>query len=244
MRRLERLAEIERRIRRAGGVTSDALAAELGVSRRTILRDVATLREQGLPIDADAGRGGGLRLDAARDHVAVRLGVTEIAALWLAASLSSRATALPWAERARAALRKLGDGLPRAKAARLADLCRRVVVGPPVSAAVAADAGPTTSEVLQAFEAAFGDGIGLSFEYRDREGRTTHRRVEPHGLLVQPPVWYVLARDLDRLAPRMFRMDRMSRPRLVHSARFVPDVASVLDPSLPETFAPLVPARR
>lgn len=234
------MAELERVLRRAGTTTSETLASELGVSRRTVLRDVATLRDRGVPIDGDPGRGGGLRLDRERDRAAVHLGVTEIASLWLAATLSSQATALPWAHAARAALRKLAEGLPRARSARLDDLRRRVVVGPPASTVVARDAGATTSEVLTAFESAFGDGVGLAFDYRDRDGRRSHRRVEPHGLLVQPPVWYALAIDLDARAPRMFRMDRMSRPRLLPSVRFVPDVAKVLDPALPTAdFTPL-----
>ncbi len=54
------------------------------------------------------------------------------------------------------------------------------------------------------------------------------RRIEPHGLLVKAPVWYVLARDVEKQAPRMFRMDRVSRPRLLESRRFLPS-ASVVD---------------
>ena len=39
------------------------------------------------------------------------------------------------------------------------------------------------------------------------------RRVEPHGIYVLIPVWYVLAVDLDKQAERMFRMDRIANPR-------------------------------
>jgi hypothetical protein len=39
----------------------------------------------------------------------------------------------------------------------------------------------------------------------DREGKESTRRVEPHGLLVETPVWYVLARDVEKAAPRTFR---------------------------------------
>ncbi len=50
------------------------------------------------------------------------------------------------------------------------------------------------------------------------------RRVEPHGLLVKPPVWYVLARDCDKLAPRSFRMDRIASPRLLPAVTLRPDL--------------------
>lgn len=45
--------------------------------------------------------------------------------------------------------------------------------------------------------------------------------VEPHGLLVQPPVWYLLTRLPGRGERRMFRMDRMREPSLA-AASFVP----------------------
>ena len=53
----------------------------------------------------------------------------------------------------------------------------------------------------------------MSFQYTDRKGVTTQRRVEPHGILVQVPIWYVLAIDIDKGEPRTFRMDRIANPR-------------------------------
>jgi predicted DNA-binding transcriptional regulator YafY len=58
----------------------------------------------------------------------------------------------------------------------------------------------------------------------DRHGRRAERRVEPHGLLVEPPVRYVLARDIDKAEARMFRMDRISHPRVLGQAGFRPDL--------------------
>ncbi|MCP3064866.1 WYL domain-containing protein [Myxococcus sp. K38C18041901] len=48
--------------------------------------------------------------------------------------------------------------------------------------------------------------------------------MEPHGLLVEAPVWYVLARDVEKSAARMFRMDRIQRPRRVPGRHFTPDM--------------------
>ena len=67
----------------------------------------------------------------------------------------------------------------------------------------------------------------------DRSGRVSARRVEPHGLLAQPPAWYLLAHDLDRDAPRMFRLDRMHAPA-VRAERFVPDPQRVFEPLVHE----------
>jgi len=217
------------------------LAHELTVSQRTILRDLAALRERGLPITGEAGRGGGIRLEGDRGVTALHLSVSEVASIWLAARLSREASDLPWGEAARSALAKLLGSLPRAKARELRALCRRVVIGPPASDQVRAGAGSAPRELLGLFDAAFSKGLGLGFHYTDREGKRSQRRIEPHGLLVEPPVWYLLARDLDKLEPRTFRMDRIQRPRLLSGVRFRPDI-KLVEAQLPDTecWRPLV----
>ena len=74
-------------------------------------------------------------------------------------------------------------------------------------AAVAATA--IDSALLPAFEHAFTARRVMLFAYIDRNERTTRRRAEPHGLLLRAPLWYVIAWDVEKDAPRLFRMDRM-----------------------------------
>jgi predicted DNA-binding transcriptional regulator YafY len=50
---------IIRSLRRNGMTTVDELAEEVGASRRTILRDIVALRDEGFVIHAEPGRGGG-----------------------------------------------------------------------------------------------------------------------------------------------------------------------------------------
>ena len=233
MPRAERLLQLSALLRGRDVTTIAALSEELRVSRRTLLRDLATLRERGLPISGEAGRGGGVRLEGERGLAALHLSVTEVVSIWIAARLSRAASELPWGDAANSGMNKLLGSLPQPKARALRALCRRVVVGCPASAQVRAGAGPCPPELLSLFEQAFSTGRGLGFRYSDREDRITQRRVEPHGLLVQTPVWYVLARDLDKGEPRMFRMDRISRPRLLPDITFRPDL-QVLQAQLPE----------
>ena len=214
--------------------TVAALASELEVSERTLLRDLAALRKRGLPITGEAGRGGGIRLEGDRGITALHLSVSEVASIWLAARLSREASDLPWGEAARSALAKLLASLPRAKAQQLRALCRRVVIGPAASARVRASAGAAPAELLGLFDEAFAHGLGLGFHYTDREGKRSQRRIEPHGLLVETPVWYLLARDLDKLVPRTFRMDRILRPKLLRDVHFRPDMR-VVEAQLPDT---------
>jgi predicted DNA-binding transcriptional regulator YafY len=50
----------------------------------------------------------------------------------------------------------------------------------------------------------------LGFTYTDAEARRTARVVEPQFLLLNAPVWYLVAWDRGRDAPRTFRLDRIS----------------------------------
>lgn len=224
MPRAERLMELADRLRGRAETTVGELALELGVSSRTVLRDLAALRERGLPIVGDAGPGGGIRLEGSRGLTAVHMSVTEVAAMWLAARLSRVGSDLPWGQAASSGLAKLLASLPGQKASVLRALCRRVIVGLQASAEVRSSARRPPRELLRLFEVAFSSGVGLGFHYTDRFGKKSVRRIEPHGLLVETPVWYILARDIDKHEPRTFRMDRIARPSLQSEIRFSPDL--------------------
>jgi predicted DNA-binding transcriptional regulator YafY len=226
--------ELAERLRGRAETTVPELAQELAVTPRTVLRDLAALRERGMPITGQAGPGGGIRLEGSRGLTAVHLSLAEVIAIWLAARLAREASELPWSEAAGSGLAKLLASLPQPRARQLRALCRRVIVGPPASAELRAMAGRPPAELLRLFEEAFSSGVGLGFHYTDRLGRRTQRRIEPHGLVVEVPVWYVLARDVEKGEPRTFRMDRIARPRLLTNIQFRPDPTVIYD-QLPET---------
>lgn len=226
--------ELAELLRGRDATAVDELAREMGVSRRTLLRDLAALRARGLPIHGEPGHGGGVRLDAERGAVAVHLSLAEMIALWLGARLSRGASELPWSAASASALAKLMACMPRTRARALRALCSRVIVGAPASTRTRIDVGAPPPELLRRFEEAFSASRALGFEYRDRDGHPSQRRVEPHGLLVQTPAWYVLAFDLEKRSPRMFRMDRIARPRVLVE-HFVPR-GEVLRALLPEGF--------
>lgn len=58
----QRLFEILWHLSREGGATAGDLAERFGVSRRTIYRDVDALSGAGIPVYAEKGKGGGIRL--------------------------------------------------------------------------------------------------------------------------------------------------------------------------------------
>ncbi len=203
-----------------------SLAADLDVSRRTLFRDLSTLRAQGWRIEADPGPGGGVRLDRDSGLMAVRFSFDEIIGLWIAAHLSASITSALWGGSARSALNKLLATLPHERRRSLRRMLKRVVVGQPASAAVRQSLGATQLELSRLVERAFSEGRCLSFLYTDRQGEQSRRTAEVHGIFVEVPAWYLLTVDRSLGETRLFRFDRIRQARLL-TARFDPEARDV-----------------
>jgi predicted DNA-binding transcriptional regulator YafY len=214
MARTDRVLDLLDALRAHGSTSVGALAAELGVSRRTLLRDLAILRDRGWPIEGEPGPGGGIRLERGRGVSAVHLGEPETVALWLAARLSETMSPMPWTGAARSALDKVLASLPDDRRRKLRRFVRRVIVGRLATEKVRSDLGRPSEDLIPILEQAFAADRCMSFVYVDRHARRSWRRVEPHGLMVEAPAWYVLARDLASGEARTFRMDRIRSPEL------------------------------
>jgi predicted DNA-binding transcriptional regulator YafY len=233
MVRADRVASLLEALRATDVTTVPALAMTLGVSGRTVRRDLATLRGQGHAITGESGRGGGLRLEGGRGITSVQLSLEEVVTLWLSARVAERTGALPWSSAAVSALRKLLASLPASRARPLRELARRIIIGPAPTRAMQESAGPVPREALALVEQAFTTRTALSFHYRTRHGTKSERRVEPHGLLLQSPLCYLLAVDLELNAQRMFRLDRCSAVRRLPDVSFAPRrdvISSLLEP--------------
>lgn len=82
LRRVERQQHLIERLHGSGNrVSLGRLADELGVSERTIARDIERLRHSGVPITVTAGRGGGVSVNHIAHVEPVKLDMPEIAAL-------------------------------------------------------------------------------------------------------------------------------------------------------------------
>ncbi|MBI4913524.1 MAG: WYL domain-containing protein [Acidobacteria bacterium] len=222
MSRLDRLYALAERLRRPGGSTIAALAGEFGVTERTVQRDLARLREQGLPVEGEPGRGGGLRLRGSALPPPLGLSLGEAFRLALAHRLSEALGALPSGGTLDLVLPRLVVGLPKEAGARLEALLRRVVLGHPPSPRVLSDSGCVVPSVYAACEEAFTHSWELELDYVDQGGRPSRRCVQPHGLLVQAPLWYLLAWDTAKRDGRMFRLDRILGARVRRSRGFLP----------------------
>ncbi|WP_298838032.1 YafY family protein [uncultured Roseobacter sp.] len=211
---------IVRSLRRSGTSTIDELAREVGASRRTVLRDICDLRDQGFVIHSEAGRGGGLQLDPQSVQTTARLSVAEVFALLLSVAAMRAARSLPFADLADAGLARIEKALPSDKIRDLRLLLECLHVGQLSPLQDLSDMGAMDPALLPAFEAAFLDRHCLRFRYRDARGRITVREVEPQAMLILPPLWYLVAWDPARDDFRHFRMDRISAPETLEGTSF------------------------
>lgn len=236
MRTIDRREQLLRLLRRRADWTADALAERLEVSRRTILRDIAALRESGFDLDTFSGPGGGVRLNPTSVMITSALRTDEVVALILSVAIARAARTVPFAAEAEPALTKIEQSLPPARANELRACRERILVGDP-SPQTSSEA-PVDPRLVGAFETAFSATRLLAFRYRTRDGRTSRRLAEPHGLLVRPPIWYVIAWDTGRHAPRLFRADRITEPEVTDRS-FVARPNDLVTGVCPDARAPV-----
>ena len=211
---------IVRSLRRNGTATIADLAEDVGASRRTILRDISALRDEGFVIHSEPGRGGGLQLDPQSVQTTARLSVAEIFALLISVASMRAAGNLPFSGLADAGLAKIERALPSDKSRDLRRFLECLYVGQLSPLVDISDMGAIDPELLPAFETAFLERHFLGFLYRDAKGTTSNRKVEPQAMLILPPLWYLVAWDPLRDDFRHFRMDRISRPEIVTGESF------------------------
>jgi predicted DNA-binding transcriptional regulator YafY len=207
-------------LRRSGTTTVATLAQEVGASRRTVLRDLSALRDEGYVIHADVGRGGGLQLDPRSVQTLPRLSVSEVFALLISVAAMRAAGQLPFSDLADAGLAKIERALPPDKVRDLRAFLDCLHVGQLSPQQDLSDMGRMDPALLSAFETAFLQRRLLRFGYRDAKGRPSQREVEPQAMLILPPLWYLVAWDPARGDFRQFRMDRIRAPEAIEGTTF------------------------
>ncbi|WAU83293.1 WYL domain-containing protein [Streptomyces sp. Qhu-G9] len=196
------------------------LAERLGISARTVRRDVDRLRELGYPVVAVKGPDGGYRLDAGTELPPLLFDDEQAVALQIAT-----VTGAGIEEAATRALATVRQVMPARLRHRI-DTLRITAVERPA----ARPEPQVDSSVLMTLSAAVHACEVLRFDYApasppgvddESPAPAPPRRVQPHHLVARSGRWYLVAWDLDREDWRTFRADRIT-PRIPTGPRFSP----------------------
>lgn len=204
MRRADRLFQLIQRLRRRRAVTAAQLAEALGVTARTVYRDVQDLVASGVPIRGEAGVG--YALDRSFDLPPLMFDENEVEALVLGARVVRGFADPGLAAAAEDVLAKLEAVLPRPLRQRLTESALH---------AVNFHESASLRAALGALRGAINQGRLVEFAYRDRRSAATRRRVRPLGLFYFGPVWSLGAWCELRNDFRTFRVDRLSELRVL-----------------------------
>ena len=190
-----------------GRQTATELAARLGVSVRSVYRDVAALAEAGVPVVADRGPAGGYRL---REGYRSKLPLTEEEAEALLLGASPAADLGLGAFLAAGRL-KLLAALPAELRERAARAEQLFYVDAPEWFSRREDL-PSLTELA----GAVWEDRRVGVEYRDRRGKVVERVLDPLGLVLKAGRWYLVARADEEA--RIYRGSRIQRLTVLDEA--------------------------
>ncbi|MFJ7238467.1 helix-turn-helix transcriptional regulator [Streptomyces olivaceus] len=191
------------------------LAERLGVSRRTIRRDIDRLRELGYPVQASMGSDGGYRLVAGKAMPPLVLDDEEAVAIAVGLRAGAGHAVAGLDEASVRALAKLEQVLP-------SRLRHRVTTFHAATTPLTGGDGPGIDPgTLTVMASAVAGQERLRFAYRAADGTQSRRLTEPHRLVSTGARWYLVAYDLGREDWRTFRVDRVAEP-FATGARFTP----------------------
>ncbi|WP_167140632.1 WYL domain-containing protein [Diaminobutyricimonas sp. TR449] len=212
------------------------LAARLGVTERTLRRDVERLRELGYQVDAIRGAAGGYRLEAGSRLPPLLLTDEEAVTMAIGLRVAATQGLVDGEQTTMSALAKFEQVLPSALRERVHALGKVQATTP--------RGAPVSQDLLGRLALACRDHERIRFHYVAASGDESDRVVEPHTLVAAERNWFLVCWDLQRADWRTFRVDRMSRlfPTRVHfTARELPaddaaEFVRVAVSSVPQRF--------
>ncbi len=217
--------------------TGATLAQHAGMSLRSVRRGLAQLQAEGVTLDSEPGRGGGVRLARRSGLPRMAWSQREVMTLLMGLAVAESYGAPLLATELRSLRRKLGLALGGSERSVQQQLRQRVLLGAAASEAVRADWQAPRPAALAAVQEAFFAQQCLLMRYRDGQAQISQREIEPHYLLINAPVWYVLGWDLAKQAPRCFRLDRIEQAKHLRQSFLRRPAAHLL-----ETIAPFFTA--
>ena len=231
----ERLNLLIQLLRNAEVWQAAELADELNVSLRTLMRDIEALREQSYPIEAERGRGGGIRLLPNWAVKNIQLKDREVISLLLSLSISEKMNGPLFQSDLGIIKQKMMASLSPHQVRNVKELKNRIFIGDRASEHVMNNFQEKYFKKLELLQYAFVNCQKMEMNYISEKKEITTRVVEPHALYLNWPVWYLICHDELRDAQRAFRVDRIKSIKLVDNS-FVSKAKQMFDEYLGTEF--------
>lgn len=218
-------------------LTTKELAQRLGVSERTVSRDIGRLQDLELPVEVTPGRQGGVSLAPGALLPALRFTDDEALALGYGLLLARRAGSVALEGAAQSALERLRGVLGERPRQRLTAFAQTLTEFPSTEG----DARTVVSSVIFDLAEAVKAKRRVELSYRSRLGEITSRLLDPYGMVHLGRFWYVAGHCHLRRDVRIFRLDRIRRIDLVQKSFDPPkafDALELVSKAIAETPLP------
>ncbi|MEK4709619.1 MULTISPECIES: helix-turn-helix transcriptional regulator [Bacillus] len=206
MKKVERLNQMLRFINQKQIFTLKDLMDEFQISKRTALRDIASLEEMGVPLFAEYGRYGGYRLIKTMTLPPISFTNHEVFALYFAMQALSSFVSIPFQISFRSINKKFLDSVSSKQREQIENLQKRVSF---FHLEQAHECGYLEEILLAAVQ-----NRALTINYVTPK-QTTMRRIQPISIYAMKGYWYCQAYDVDKSAYRVFRCDRIRSLEMV-----------------------------
>lgn len=189
-------------------ISAQELAERFEVSPRTIYRDIDAIAMAGIPVYSIPGVGGGFeimqkykvdkKVFSTDDLSAILMGLSGLSDMMRGDELIN-------------ALAKVKSFIPADKAKDIELRTNQICI----------DLNPwignrDIKRYPEIIKAAMQESRLISFEYVDKNGRKTKRTAEPYQLVLKGSHWYCQGYCLERNAFRLFRLSRMTEPKMLN----------------------------
>lgn len=211
LNRLDRLDALETLLLGREFNTIKSLADALEVSPRTLARDLKLLKQRGLSIESDRGRGGGVQLMRQWGSGKIKLDYDEAVDLLISLAVAEKMNSPIFMTNNAHIRRKVSASFDQDMQAKVAKLRQRIFVTGPASKPVHNSYKAVARTQLQRIQSAFLQMQCAEINYVSVSGEKTVRAIEAHYLILSFPVWYVFAWDQLRQDTRTFRFDRIKK---------------------------------
>ncbi len=205
--RADRLVSLVLLLRQRGQLTAATLAGELGVSTRTVLRDMDALSAAGVPVYVERGRHGGFALLPGFRTELTGLQQDEALALLIAGSRRG-AQVFGLGSALASAMLKVVDALPEGYRATAAEAAQRLLIEPEADLLSRRTVDEEVAdEVMTEVRRAVVAGHKLRIHYAAVKQGPTWRTVDPVGLVTVRGRAYLLATRAGE--DRTYRLSRV-----------------------------------